>query len=1541
MSDNTQAQSLDSWVDNHEFLENILDVYESYTYNIEWFVVDIDVDRKFQEFGETFNVVSVVNDGWPGVEDTKITIAKTGVTTEFTISDLTITGWGRGSAENSKLAGSARRLDFTVTEVGTTSLADNLQNAIALCGWKSIPDTHFYMKINFLGVNSKGVKVKIPQTKVLTFTLARVNQLQSQTDARGTTTMILGNMVQDTVIGEKTSLSKTETEFTYTVGETLTDTLGITEKGEDASEIPPKEESFMDELNKSISRTHPNLLPELRNSYKITMSDQFKEKFGNASMMGVTSNTIKNMAPPIAKQVGKVKPELGIYLIIQEICLAAIEIKNELTKEKKGQSKPFKITPWCVPKKNGWNPITGTRAYNIEFFIDYEKKLIPQNPEDAAAKAANMATTIDELFADKHINKIYHYLFTGKNDQILDFNISLDQYLQKTYSDPNDWYAYENLKKAGTVEGNALLEKYKENYNKSSETHKNLIKIQKKSKESYERGKSALKVSNNSLRDDLETIYDKYLGPPGIGDGGQMFPSKRKKAIAEFFKDLDNDQAIAKLKDLEEFPKTLLPETIKTHDALEFAVMEARELYEKDTNNLSTHEISQKTEYKDWMASGASVSGEHIWNNGVKQNAQKLLSGVKNKNPKNMILLEELDDDIISKMSEEDFESVLRSQTNNPVVYKRLITNLSKNNEAPTFKPTDVENVNLARAKYYESKAGHASMMTADMTIKGDPHWLEGYMPPAVAKKEFGNVGAISDKGYSMLTSSNGFAYIIVKSGVAHGTDLHGNILKRNLITHLYNVVEVTSEFSGGIFTQKLRLNRLTDADDLTSFITTVGPELAEKGDKNDKTTFASTDNLNPVLIPADAPTGTQGIVTRMIDDHMEANQAHNLAKISAYSGKTLGEILSSIKRTLTKPFKKLYNTTLAENAEQYHEAAGVIVDEIKINQENLTSPYVSWEGNAATRNALAGVYLNDHKWIKAMCDNGIEESCINIETNQNNILSTFVNASGEPLTVEDRSKASTITAINTQINDMLAANPSVLVGQYEVAMWQHTAGGELDITGYTSPQNKAAIERIVRDTTGERTPKIIIDEQNDPEINAMKISGTMYGAIVDNKILNGDLPLNKNATNDIKINAIGESFAERLAREKLINSPNSNNDWKTTYWFEKQVDDVVKKACNGNVNVKTRGIECLGVSSDTLTAPELDDINILSEEMNGLFQNHELTDKDKNKQMVWTGKAYKLLEREIESGELVISEDELIKYKDAITVGVAEVVVLDSLSEDDYITVKGYEDAINRITGDSQSGHRGDLTTAVNVGITEDELIELSESKAATEGKLNQYFWDINGKRVFADELENIEVEIAEKMLFLPDENMTAVATIIDGTTKTYVPIFNPTKQVVVSDQPLIIKNADEQFDVVLAGGDSTYAGVTTQNNIDQLTQARNLYYQLTSTATGMTTVQDDWGVDISVKDFSNIGSITYTDANGDDITIPDASTEFGIYTIDENNMYPANKQDYKAIRQQIADLFPNVNVISGETTAAYLSTSKNGKGMVILNGTAFYIEP
>jgi hypothetical protein len=96
--------------------------------------------------------------------------------------------------------------------------------------------------------------------------------------------------------------------------------------------------------------------------------------------------------------------------------------------------------------------------------------------------------------------------------------------------------------------------------------------------------------------------------------------------------------------------------------------------------------------------------------------------------------------------------------------------------------------------------------------------------------------------------------------------------------------------------------------------------------------------------------------------------------------------------------------------------------------------------------------------------------------------------------------------------------------------------------------------------------------------------------------------------------------------------------------------------------------------------------------------------------------------------------------------------------------------------------------------------------------------------------------------------------------------------------------------------------------------------------------------GIEYNVKDFSNIGPITLSD--GTIISTP--STTFDIYTLNENDIKPANKKDYVAIRQQIANYFPNIEIISSiNGMAPTLSTLKDNTGQVILNGTAFIINP
>ena len=55
---------------------------------------------------------------------------------------------------------------------------------------------------------------------------------------------------------------------------------------------------------------------------------------------------------------------------------------------------------YCFSKKvisytkgNGYNPVTGTMTYNVEFFLDYEKKYITQNMLDQANKVKNIQKT--------------------------------------------------------------------------------------------------------------------------------------------------------------------------------------------------------------------------------------------------------------------------------------------------------------------------------------------------------------------------------------------------------------------------------------------------------------------------------------------------------------------------------------------------------------------------------------------------------------------------------------------------------------------------------------------------------------------------------------------------------------------------------------------------------------------------------------------------------------------------------------------------------------------------------------------------------------------------------------------------------------------------------------------------------------------------------------------------------------------------------------------------------------------------------------------
>ena len=157
--------------------------------------------------------------------------------------------------------------------------------------------------------------------------------------------------------------------------------------------------------------------------------------------------------------------------------------------------------------------------------------------------------------------------------------------------------------------------------------------------------------------------------------------------------------------------------------------------------------------------------------------------------------------------------------------------------------------------------------------------------------------------------------------------------------------------------------------------------------------------------------------------------------------------------------------------------------------------------------------------------------------------------------------------------------------------------------------------------------------------------------------------------------------------------------------------------------------------------------------------------------------------------------------------------------------------------------------------------------------------------------------------------------------------------------------------MDVILPGSlKSRYSGegiswnyaMSNPEKVSQYNEAKKIYKILVSSDYGdMTTVTDDLGQNIQVKDYSNIGPITYTDANGVSQTISNPSTYFGIHTTTYNDMNPSYASDYNVLKEKVADLFPDI--ISGQKSQLIngkLPRDSNGALIITISGDKFYID-
>ena len=296
----------------------------------------------------------------------------------------------------------------------------------------------------------------------------------------------------------------------------------------------------------------------------------------------------------------------------------------------------------------------------------------------------------------------------------------------------------------------------------------------------------------------------------------------------------------------------------------------------------------------------------------------------------------------------------------------------------------------------------------------------------------------------------------------------------------------------------------------------------------------------------------------------------------------------------------------------------------------------------------------------------------------------------------------------------------------------------------------------------------------------------------------------------------------------------------------------------------------------------------------------------------------------------------------EAISEKISKAHQVENLSASEFTTVEGYANAINVISSDSVS--RNQLKKAVIVKKNSKKLDILVTDADTLKTKLDGYYPDSTVITSDKAKLQEVELQIAEVSLGLPDEVISAVRTITTGSKQELVQAKIPVSQIAVASQPVLVKTAAlNTLNVILPSrraSDLPTLNVTT-SEAQQYDEAQKIYRLIVSTDYGqMIEVKDDYSnANILVKDFNKIGPITYTDVNGTTQKIGDPSAFFGLYTNTYDDSNPGGGDDYTYLREKIAKFFPAIEVGPQSKQGAIWKTTGITR-MIKINHDVFYID-
>jgi hypothetical protein len=401
-----------------EHVPNVLDQYANYTYHLRWSLTD-DISGSTVKNREEFNNVK------------KIVIAESGMTTGFNIIDFELENI---CAPNMKTQTSIHvKFKMTIKEPYGFSLLDKIYSASRTMGVKNHLTNSSFIELWFTGYDEQG-NIQTPQLKNSLYKLFRViiTDMDSDTTAEGTTYSLEGVFDNMYATTDHVMISAA-----LNIGPVVT--IGDFFKQYE-TELNNVQDNLEYDSKKRI--TYKFVVPDWMSNWKFSQSPTTSTR--NSEIDVKDKNNLSNPTISISKG-------MDINTVLYFVISMTKEGQQFVAGENRSPGSPSSPTAGNTGSSLSANGMANiilihSKAQLIGFDYltnDYVRKITYTFTAYPTAKAlvspSNAAAAMQEnqqkdkkavLSASGRYNKVYEYIFTGRNLDIIRFDIKLKWFWQ-------------------------------------------------------------------------------------------------------------------------------------------------------------------------------------------------------------------------------------------------------------------------------------------------------------------------------------------------------------------------------------------------------------------------------------------------------------------------------------------------------------------------------------------------------------------------------------------------------------------------------------------------------------------------------------------------------------------------------------------------------------------------------------------------------------------------------------------------------------------------------------------------------------------------------------------------------------------------------------------------------------------------------------------------------------------------------------------------------------------------------------------------------